>query len=111
MLVTIKKYSTSFLLSILLVFIDIPFAYSIDQIPELGDPYSETLPLKQEDLIGIGTYRRLQKYGYINNDPLVISYINYLGNKLSRSTMDTKRKYQFFVVQSDQINAFAVPGG
>jgi hypothetical protein len=51
MLVTIKKYSTSFLLSILLVFIDIPFAYSIDQIPELGDPYSETLPLKQEDLI------------------------------------------------------------
>ena len=111
MLVTIKKYSTSFLLSILLVFIDIPFAYSIDQIPELGDPYSETLPLKQEDLIGIGTYRRLQKYGYINNDPLVISYINYLGNKLSRSTMDTKRTYQFFVVQSDQINAFAVPGG
>ena len=111
MLVTIKKYSTSFLLSILLVFIDIPFAYSIDQIPELGDPYSETLPLKQEDLIGIGTYRRLQRYGYINNDPLVISYINYLGNKLSRSTMDTKRTYQFFVVQSDQINAFAVPGG
>ena len=25
--------------------------------------------------------------------------------------MDTNRKYQFFVVQSDQINAFAVPGG
>ena len=111
MLVTIKKYSTSFFLTISFLFIDIPFAYSIDQIPELGDPYSETLPLKQEDIIGMGTYRRLQKYGYINNDPLVISYINYLGNKLSSSTMDTKRKYQFFVVQSDQINAFAVPGG
>ena len=111
MLVTIKKYSTSFLLSICLVCMDIPFAHSIDQIPDLGDPYSETLPLKQEDIIGIGTYRRLQKYGYINNDPLVISYINYLGNKLSRSTMDTNRKYQFFVVQSGQINAFAVPGG
>ena len=111
MLVTIKKYSTSFFLTISFLFIDIPFAYSIDQIPELGDPYSETLPLKQEDIIGMGTYRRLQKYGYINNNPLVISYINYLGNKLSRSTMDTNRTYQFFVVQSDQINAFAVPGG
>ena len=111
MLVIIKKYSTSFLLSICLIYIDIPFAHSRNQIPELGDPYSETLPLKQEDIIGMGTYRRLQKYGYINNDPLVISYINYLGNKLSSSTMDTKRKYQFFVVQSDQINAFAVPGG
>jgi len=111
MLVTIEKYSTSFLLSICLLCIDIPFAYSIDQLPELGDPYSETLPLKQEDIIGIGTYRTLQKYGYINNNPLVISYINYLGNKLSRSIMDTNRKYHFFVVQSDQINAFAVPGG
>jgi predicted Zn-dependent protease len=111
MLVTIKKYSTSLFLTISFLFIDIPFAYSIDQIPELGDPYSETLPLKQEDIIGMGTYRRLQKYGYINNNPLVISYINYLGNKLSRSTMDTNRTYQFFVVQSDQINAFAVPGG
>ena len=111
MLVTIEKYSTSFLLSICLLCVDIPFAYSIDQLPELGDPYSRTLPLKQEDIIGIGTYRRLQRYGYINNDPLVISYINHLGNKLSRSIMDTKRKYQFFVVQSDKINAFAVPGG
>ena len=111
MLVAMKKYSTSFLLSICLVCVHIPFAYSKDRIPELGDPYSKTLPLKQEDIIGIGTYRRLQKYAYINNDPLIISYINYLGNKLSRSTMDTSRKYQFFVVQSDQINAFAVPGG
>ena len=111
MLVAMKKYSTSFLLSICLVCVHIPFAYSKDRIPELGDPYSKTLPLKQEDIIGIGTYRRLQKYAYINNDPLIISYINYLGNKLSRSTMDASRKYQFFVVQSDQINAFAVPGG
>ena len=111
MLVAMKKYSSSFLLSICLVCVHIPFAYSKDRIPELGDPYSKTLPLKQEDIIGIGTYRRLQKYAYINNDPLIISYINYLGNKLSRSTMDASRKYQFFVVQSDQINAFAVPGG
>ena len=111
MLVTIKKYSTSFFFFFCLFCVDIPFVYSIDQLPELVDPYSKTLPLKQEDIIGIGTYRRLQRYGYIHNDPLVISYINYLGNKLSRSTMDTNRKYQFFVVQSDQINAFAVPGG
>ena len=111
MLIAMKKYSTSFLLSICLVCSDIPLAYSATQVPELGDPYSKTLPLKQEDIIGIGTYRRLQKYGYINNNPLVISYINYLGNKLSRSAMDANRKYQFFVVQSGQVNAFAVPGG
>ena len=111
MLVIIKKYSTSFLLSICISIGNVTLAYGLEQLPELGDPYSETLPLGQEDIIGISTYRRLQKYNYINNDPLVISYINYLGNKLSRSTMDTSRKYEFFVVQSSQINAFAVPGG
>ena len=99
MLVIIKKYTTSFLLSIGLICLIISPTHSTDQIPELGDPYSQSLPLKQEDIIGISTYRRLQKYGYINNDPLVISYINYLGNSLSRSTMDITRKYQFFVVQ------------
>ena len=111
MLVIIKKYTTSFLLSTSLICSIISPVHSIDQIPELGDPYSQSLPLKHEDIIGMSTYRRLQKYDYINNDPLVISYINHLGNNLSRSTMDISRKYQFFVVQSDQINAFAVPGG
>ena len=50
-------------------------------------------------------------YNQINNNPLISSYINYLGNKLSRNIMDDDRHYTFFVVQSDQVNAFAVPGG
>ena len=79
--------------------------------PELGDPYSEVLPLKQEKIIGFSTYRRLQKYNMINNNPLVASYINYLGYRLTRNTLDTQRNYTFFITKSKSVNAFALPGG
>ena len=112
MVVIMKKYSTTFLLTTFITLLLFSYFTSADNnTPELGDPYSSTLPLKDEDIIGLATYRRLQQYDYINNDPLVISYVNYLGNLLSRNVLDTKRKYNFFVVNSDDVNAFAVPGG
>ncbi len=112
MVVIMKKYSTTFLLTACITLLLSSFLARADNItPELGDPYSATLPLKDEDIIGLATYRRLQQYDYINNDPLIISYISYLGNLLSRNVLDSKRKYTFFVVNSNDVNAFAVPGG
>ena len=112
MVVIMRNYSTTFFISLYLLITPLNnvFAEPISS-PELGDPYSEVLPLKQEKIIGFSTYRRLQKYNMINNNPLVASYINYLGNLLVRNTLDTQRDYTFFVTQSDAINAFAVPGG
>ena len=110
MVIIMKKYSRIFLVVIIVLFCEGVFAATQSQ-PELGDPYSEVLPIKQEDVIGFSSYRRLQKYNYINNDPLVSSYINYIGNLLSRNLMDDMRAYRFFIVQSNDINAFALPGG
>ncbi len=110
MLIIMKKYSRIILpaLALLLTFPKLSFSA---ETPELGDPYSQSMSLKTEQIIGLSSYKRLQKYNYINNNPLISSYINYLGNKLSRNIMDNDRKYTFFIVQSDQVNAFAVPGG
>ena len=33
--------------------------------PELGDPYSQTMSLKTEKIIGFSSYKRLQKYNQI----------------------------------------------
>lgn len=112
MVVIMRNYSTTFFISIyfLITPLNNVFAEPISS-PELGDPYSEILPLKQEKIIGFSTYRRLQKYNMINNNPLVASYINYVGNLLVRNTLDNQREYTFFVTQSDAINAFAIPGG
>ena len=88
MLFKFKKYSTFFLLLILLSTAEIS---AQERAPELGDPYSTVLSLKNEELIGLSSFRRLQKFNFIINDPLISSYINYLGNLLSRNL---KTKYQ-----------------
>ena len=106
MLLNFGKYSTFFLL---LMISQSGFLAAEQSPPELGDPYSSVLSLKNEEIIGISSYQRLQKFNAIENNPLVSSYINYLGNLLSRSLLDNDRKYTFFVVNSNQINAFAIP--
>ena len=88
MVVIMRNYSTTFFISLYLLITPLNnvFAEPISS-PELGDPYSEVLPLKQEKNIGFSTYRRLQKYNMINNNPLVASYINYLVNLFFNKTM------------------------
>jgi len=79
--------------------------------PELGDPYANVLSLDEEKVIGFSAYKAMQKYNLIVNDPLVASYIKYLGNLLTRQTLDERRDYTFFITKSSSVNAFALPGG
>ncbi len=110
MLIIMKKYSR--LIYPLIIMIVMPSVMvESAETPELGDPYSQTMSLKTENIIGLSSYKRLQNYNQINNNPLVSSYISYLGNKLTRSILDDSRKYTFFIVNSKQVNAFAIPGG
>ena len=97
MLFNFRKYSTFFLLLIIGMSNS---SFAEQNAPELGDPYSSILSLKNEELIGISSYQRLQRFNAIDNNPLVSSYINYLGNLLSRNLLDNKRRYNFFVVNS-----------
>ena len=110
MLIIMKKFSR-LIYPMIMVIVALSSPIESAETPELGDPYSQTLSLKTENIIGLSSYKRLQNYNQINNDPLVSSYISYLGNKLSRNIMDDNRKYTFFVVNSKQVNAFAIPGG
>ncbi|MFP4624012.1 MAG: M48 family metallopeptidase [Gemmatimonadota bacterium] len=47
----------------------------------------------------------------IVDDPAVHRYINQLGNRIQRQPGARDIPYTFYLVNSDQINAFAVPGG
>jgi beta-barrel assembly-enhancing protease len=44
------------------------------------------------------------------NDAAVVRYVNTLGRSIARHG-ERQLPYQFYVVNSDQVNAFAVPGG
>src|SRR5205085_12210476 len=47
----------------------------------------------------------------IIQDPEVNRYINVLGDSIARLTARQDLPWQFFVVNSNEVNAFAVPGG
>ena len=47
----------------------------------------------------------------IIQDPEVNRYINVLGDSIARLTPRQELPWQFFVVNSNEVNAFAVPGG
>jgi len=47
----------------------------------------------------------------IIDDPTVHRYINQLGNRIQRQPGNRDIPYTFYVVNSEEINAFAVPGG
>lgn len=44
-------------------------------------------------------------------DVEVTDYVQALGNKLTAASPDKQQKFNFFVVQDNSINAFAMPGG
>lgn len=53
----------------------------------------------------------IQQSPTIMHAPLANDYIQHLGMKLARHTQDINIHYAFFINDSDEINAFAGPGG
>ena len=45
------------------------------------------------------------------NDPEVVRYINVLGDSIAHVTKRSELDWHFYVVNSSEVNAFAVPGG
>jgi beta-barrel assembly-enhancing protease len=45
------------------------------------------------------------------NDPEAVRYVNVLGDSIARVADDRNLDWRFFIVDSPEVNAFAVPGG
>ena len=46
----------------------------------------------------------------LNDDPIITEYVNRLGQNLARNS-DSKMPFTFKVIDGDELNAFALPGG
>ncbi|MBU0983190.1 MAG: M48 family metalloprotease [candidate division Zixibacteria bacterium] len=69
------------------------------------------IPTGQEVAIGAGMAQEVEATEKILNDPVWQSYLNEVGQKIV-SVCDRKDiDYHFTVIESDQVNAFAAPGG
>ena len=69
------------------------------------------LSTEQEVEIGREAAREVERELRLYNDPAVAAYINSLGQTLARHSRRSDLTYYFRVVDTDEVNAFALPGG
>jgi len=67
--------------------------------------------LEDEKKLGKEFYEKLEKNNLLIHDPRIINYVNRVGNLVLANTPKAPFEFQFFVINSSAINAFATPGG
>lgn len=73
--------------------------------------FAGLMSLSQETKIGAGEHEKIsQEYGFYY-DARVQAYVNAIGQKVTAQTERPGVAYQFFVLDSPIVNAFALPGG
>lgn len=66
---------------------------------------------QQEVELGQDYARQINSQLPIVNDPEINRYVNVLGDEIARRTSRADLDWRFYIVDSKEVNAFAVPGG
>lgn len=87
------------------------FAQSASELPDMGTSAGSTLSIGQEMQMGDYYVRQLRGSAPLVNDPLLVQYINGLGMRLVAHADSVRTPFHFFLINNDEINAFAFFGG
>lgn len=87
------------------------FADSADTLPDMGTTAGSTLSIGQELQMGDYYVRQLRGSAPLINDPLLVQYINGLGMRLVAHANSVRTPFHFFLINNDELNAFAFFGG
>jgi beta-barrel assembly-enhancing protease len=101
---TMKKITLALLLSFS------PLALS-EGLPDLGDVSQASLSPAQERQIGQQSMLQIRASRQFLDDPEVNDYLNQLGAKLVEFSGEASGHFEFFAINDDTVNAFAIPGG
>lgn len=101
--------TTHFLALVLMCACCVFTAASKASLPDIGNPADRVLSAAKERAMGARFYRKLQQKNLIENDPIISSYIQSVGNRITAGIGE--QEFKFFVVKDNRVNAFAVPGG
>jgi predicted Zn-dependent protease len=82
-----------------------------NELPDFGSVADTVLSKSRERQIGRGAMLQLRMAGAILDDPMLTEYIGLLGSRLASQANDGEHRFDFFVVNDNRINAFAMPGG
>ncbi|MBJ3815106.1 M48 family metallopeptidase [Shimwellia pseudoproteus] len=84
---------------------------TIDQLPDIGTSAGNTLSIGQELQMGDFYVRQLRGSAPLINDPLLVQYVNNLGMRLVSHANSVRTPFHFYLINNDDINAFAFFGG
>ena len=70
-----------------------------------------TVDAEQEKAIGLDAATQIERELPMVSDPAVAGYLTSFGTQLATSNDDQKREWRFRVVDAEDVNAFALPGG
>jgi len=79
------------------------------ELPELGDPTLKTFSTKEEAELGQSFYHALRASLDFVDDLQIEHYVNSLGQRLVSQSDAASKQFRFFVINANQINAFAGP--
>ena len=82
-----------------------------NKLPEIGISGFSVLSLEKERQIGQAMMRQLRASQPLIQDPVLIEYINHLGNQLVKNAQDVNYAFKFFLINNNELNAFAFFGG
>jgi predicted Zn-dependent protease len=66
--------------------------------------------IEKEIALGRQLAQEVQRQAKLNTDPIITEYVNRVGQNLVRNS-DAKVPFTFQVIEADDLNAFALPGG
>lgn len=108
----LKKSALAALIPALLLTAALPARADVsDNLPDMGTTAGSTLSINQELQIGDFYVRQLRASAPLINDPLLNQYINELGQRLVAHAHSVRTPFHFFLIQNDELNAFAFFGG
>jgi predicted Zn-dependent protease len=81
------------------------------ELPDFGSPADSVLSKSREQQLGRGVMLQLRNAGAIIEDPLLSEYVRVIGSQIASQVNDGDFEFEFFVVDDNRINAFALPGG
>ncbi|YCI82564.1 beta-barrel assembly-enhancing protease [Enterobacteriaceae bacterium] len=87
------------------------WADTTDDLPDMGTSAGSTLSIAQELQMGDYYVRQLRGSAPLINDPLLVQYVNKLGMRLVGHANSVRTPFHFYLINNDEINAFAFFGG
>lgn len=74
-------------------------------------PQALSITAREEENMGLKFMEMAKRHFKFIEDPVIIKYINKIGDRIIAILPPQPFKYHFYMIQEDVYNAFAVPGG